>query len=121
MNQSRVMRPLSEALASVTAELADLARGGEALEHLVIRLTAKADVADKTLMYEVQGVDHFVQRLNGLATFVRGLSETIPDGVSVDVLTAVRDLTLTDQAKRLTGCPADSGGEVDGDCLLFGD
>jgi hypothetical protein len=121
MTKLCVMRPLSKVLTSVTLELSDLARSGEALERLVIHLTPKADLNDKALMYEVQGIDLFIQRLDGLAAFVAGLSEVVSADVSVDVLAPVRNMTLTDQAERLTGGPRDSREETDGDCLLFED
>jgi hypothetical protein len=120
MTEVRVLRPLSQVLTLAAVELSDLARSGEALEHLVVRLAPKEGAA-QSLLCEVQGVDLFVQRLAGLAGFVRGLSQAVPAEVTVDILAAVHDLTLTDQAQRLVGCPRHAEEEARGDLLLFGD
>ena len=115
------MRPLPDTLAALADELGDLARFGDELERLVAELAGVKDSSDHVLFHQVQAVDLFVQRLAGAAVFVRALAAAAPQTMSIDVQDAGRDLTLTDQAQRLAGVPAEAADETSGDVMLFED
>jgi acyl transferase domain-containing protein len=121
MTQIRIMRPLPDIMAAVADELSELVRLGDELERLVARLAAVSDPCDAVLLHQVQAVDLLVQRLSGAAVFVRALAIAAPQTVSIDVLEAIRDLTLTDQAQRLAGVPSEAAGQACGDVMLFED
>lgn len=53
-------------------------------------------------MMEAQAADLLSQRLSGLAAFVRALADAAPADVNTDIEGALRVLTLTEQARRLS-------------------
>jgi hypothetical protein len=108
-------RPIAESLTLVAEEVDDLVRLGETVQAVISRLAIGAgSLPDAGLMVDAQAADLLSQRLCGLAAFVRALAEAAPGGVSADIEDAVRTLTLSDQARRLSGpslAPAsDAGG-----------
>ncbi len=120
MTQIRVMRPLPDVMAALADELSELVRLGDELERLMARLVAVSDPSDTVLLHQAQAVDLFVQRLTGAAIYVRALAIAAPQATAIDVLEAIRDLTLTDQAQRLAGLSAENADDP-GDVMLFGD
>lgn len=97
-------RPLADSLTLVAAEVDDLVRLGETVQMVISRLAIGADgLPDAALMVDAQAADLLSQRLCGLATFVRALAEAAPGDLSADIQDAVRALTLSEQARRLSG------------------
>lgn len=119
-------RPLAEPLHLAAVELTDLAALSDQLQHAIARITEVEGVPDADFLTEVQVADLLSQRLTGLAAFLRVIATTAPQGVTTDVYTAVLDLTLAEQARRLGGLPpalARPAAEPpdSGDLQLFGD
>ena len=96
-------RPLAVSLELVAREVADLAQLADQLQGLILRLATSAGAPDPVVLIEAQAVDLFSQRLVGLAAFVRALADAAPQDISANVAEAVRALTLTEQARRLSG------------------
>ncbi len=120
MTALRFVRPMPRLLHLVADELADLARLGSSLEQLVGRLSADCILADAQALTDAQAADLLVQRLNGVATYVRALAGACADETAVDVLAAVADLTLAEQAGRLGDlCPPTAVNQAQGDLMLF--
>ena len=121
MSRSDTFRPMSEALDVAAIELGDLARLGDQLEGVLARLARGAGDASPELLAECQVADLLSQRLLGVAAFVASLAKAAPDSAMVDVLDAVRSLTLAEQAHRLSGRRfVDMHADV-GDVALFED
>ena len=127
MTDGPTFRPFAEPLRLAAIELADLARQGDQLQRVIARLVAGAGALDAGLMTEAQGADLLSQRLHGMAAFLRALAAAAPASVSIDVQAAMIDLTVAEQARRLSGLPAAAEAPSDigdlgpsGDLLLFG-
>lgn len=100
--------PLTQCLDRVAEEVSELVRLGEEMQRVVSRLaTGHAD--PQTLM-DAQVADLLSQRMEGLAEFMRALAQAVPGEAVIDIERAARVLTLTDQARRLTGRPIASEG-----------
>ena len=97
------LRPMGEALDVAAVELGDLARLGDQLERILASLAAHAGDISPELLAECQVADLLSQRLVGVSAFVASLAKAAPREVMVDVLDAVRSLTLAEQAHRLSG------------------
>jgi len=125
MHDGPTHRPLAEPLSLAAQELSDLARMGDDLQGVVARLAAQAGCRDAELMAEAQAVDMLSQRLTGMAAFLSALASAAPQGVTTDVHAAVMDLTLAEQARRLSGPPPEVATQtllaLSGDVTLFGD
>ena len=112
------LRPLAEPLRLAAIELADLARLGDQLQRAIGRLTETRGVPDAEFLIEAQAADLLSQRLEGMAAFLRALADAAPQDVVTDVYAAVMQLTLAEQARRLTGphtaatADPDAGGEL---------
>ena len=116
------LRPLAEPLGLAAIELADLARLSDRLQSSVARLTADLGPPDSGFLTEVQAIDLLSQRLEGMAAFLRVLAASAPTHVMTDVHAAVMGLTLAEQARRLSGAPAQPAEPADdGELQLFGD
>lgn len=116
-------RPIAEPLRLAAMEVADLARLGDRLQAVIARLSADAGRTDSVVVIEAQAADLLSQRLTGLAAFLVALADRAPDGAQIDIFDAVMDLSLAEQARRLSGpaqvavpTPAETG-----DLLLFAD
>jgi hypothetical protein len=97
-------RPLSESLGLVADEVDELVRLGETVQSVISRLAIGAGgPPDAGLMVDAQTADLLSQRLAGLAAFVRALAGAAPGDLSTDIGDAVRALTLSEQARRLSG------------------
>jgi hypothetical protein len=126
MTDRQTFRPFAEPLRLAAIELADLARAGDQLQRVIAHLAAGAGALDAELMQEAQGADLLSQRLQGMAAFLRALADAVPAGAVIDVQTAMIDLTLAEQARRLAGPPPTEPIEptaadpASGDLLLFG-
>lgn len=108
-------RPLAESLDLVAREVTDLVVLGDQLQDLISRLVVTAAATDPNALMEAQAADLLSQRLSGLAAFVRALADAAPTDVSADIESALRVLTLTEQARRLSNPgspPAIDAGEV---------
>ncbi|TAJ74690.1 MAG: hypothetical protein EPO51_01135 [Phenylobacterium sp.] len=108
-------RPLAQSLDLVAQEVTDLVAIGDQLQDLISRLVVTAAASDPNAMMEAQAADLLSQRLSGLASFVRALADAAPADVGADVDSALRLLTLTEQARRLSSPgspPAVDAGEV---------
>ncbi|MBJ7411011.1 MAG: hypothetical protein JHD15_11710 [Phenylobacterium sp.] len=112
MNQPAAARSLSESLDLVAREVTDLVAVGDQLQDLISRLVQTAGQSDPSAMIEAQAADLLSQRLSGLASFVRALADAAPADVAADIDDALRVLTLTEQARRLSDpshAPAETG------------
>jgi hypothetical protein len=108
-------RPLAESLDLVAQEVTDLIAIGDQLQDLISRLVVTAAASDPNALMEAQAADLLSQRLSGLAAFVRALAHAAPADVGADIGSALRVLTLTEQARRLSNPdspPAVEAGEV---------
>ena len=118
------LRPLAEPLWLAAAELAELARLSDRLQHVMSRLPARREL-DPDFLTEAQAADLLSQRLEGMAAFLRVIAASAPQDVTIDVYAAVMDLTLAEQARRLSGLPpAEDRREPPqtcGELQLFGD
>jgi hypothetical protein len=98
------VRPLTESLSLVADEVDDLVRLGETVQAVISRLAVGAGgLPDAGLVVDAQAADLLSQRLAGLASFVRALADAAPRDISADIEGAVRALTLSEQARRLSG------------------
>lgn len=116
------MRTLANTLSLTAIELADLVRLGDRLEVMIARLISRHGIEDGELLADGQAADLLSQRLAGMAAFVAALAESTPQEVHIDVVDAVRGLTLAEQVRRLAG-PAtlDHDHASNGELFLFGD
>jgi len=125
MCEGPTLRPLAEPLGIAAQEVADLAGMADLLQGVVARLAAQAGRPDAELMAEAQAADVLSQRLEGMAAFLRALARAAPEGVTTDVHAAVMDLTVAEQARRLSGPPPEVASQtllsLSGDVTLFGD
>jgi hypothetical protein len=111
---------LRESLDLVAEEASDLVTLGDQLQGVISRLVAGALPDDPTLLVDAQAADLLSQRLAGLANFVRALADAAPAGLAADIETAVRTLTLAEQARRLSG-PSPAPAPEPGEALTFWD
>lgn len=111
MSEPAAARPLSESLDLVAREVTDLVTVGDQLQDLISRLAAAAGRVDPAAMMEAQAVDLLSQRLAGLADFLRALANAAPADVAADIDKALRVLTLTAQAQRLSSGASDDAAE----------
>lgn len=102
MSEPAAIRPLAESLDLVAREVTDLVAVGDQLQELISRLVLSAGPSDTAALIEAQAADLLSQRLAGLASFVRALADAAPDDVAADIDDALRLLTLTEQARRLS-------------------
>lgn len=102
MSVPAAYRPLAESLDLVAREVTDLVAVGDQLQELISRLVVTAAASDPNALIEAQAADLLSQRLSGLAAFVRALADAAPADVSADIEGALRLLTLTEQARRLS-------------------
>jgi hypothetical protein len=124
MTAGPAFRPIAEPLRLAALEVADLAHMGDRLQGVIAILSASSGRPDPSLVVEAQAADLMSQRLTGLAAFLTALANAAPDTAVIDIYDAVMDLTLAEQARRLSGpgraptpAPATEGGEL----MLFGD
>ncbi|MGZ6014885.1 MAG: hypothetical protein ACXWKM_03995 [Phenylobacterium sp.] len=99
------LRPLAEPLRLAAIELADLARLSDQLQRAIGRLTERHGAPDPDFLTEAQAADLLSQRLEGMAAFLRVIAASAPETVTTDVYAAVMNLTLAEQARRLSGLP----------------
>jgi len=116
MANAAAARPLSQSLDLVAGEVAELARLGDQLQRVISRLAATLGAPDPDTLKEAQAADLLSQRLAGLATFVQALAHAAPRDATADIAAAVNALTLTEQARRLSGpfhpSPAEPGDDL---------
>lgn len=115
MSLPEARQTLAGSLDLVAQEVTDLVVIGDQLQGLISRLVVAASPSDPSAMIEAQAADLLSQRLSGLAAFVRALADAAPADVSADIDSALRVLTLTEQARRLSSpgsTPAVDAGEV---------
>lgn len=114
------LRPLSEPLASGAAELGDLARLADQLQQVFGRVALGFGAVDAQFVTDAQAADLLSQRLDGMAAFLHALAAAVPAAAVVDVEAAVAGLTLTEQARRLTGPhTARDEAPASGDLFMF--
>lgn len=124
MRAAETLRPLAEPLRLAAMELGELAELSDQLQRAIGRMTEVQGAPDADFLTEAQAADLLSQRLVGIAAFLRVIAASAPQTVMTDVYAAVMDLTLAEQARRLSG-PAEAppmpaagdNGELD----LFGD
>jgi len=122
MHDAAVFRPIAEPLNLAAIELTELADLGDQLQHVLGRLTAHLGAPDVRFITEAQAADLLSQRLVGMAAFLRAIAKAAPESLMADVNAAVMDLTLAEQARRLSGPhPPAEAAPVNGELLLFGD
>jgi hypothetical protein len=126
MHGGPTLRPLAEPLRLAAIELADLARLSDQLQRAIGRLTETQGAPDAQFLTEAQAADLLSQRLEGMAAFLRVIAASAPEDVTTDVYAAVMDLTLAEQARRLSGLPpadpqAHEPSQGCGELQLFGD
>ena len=122
MHAGPTLRPLAEPLRLAAIELGELAHLGDQLQRAIGRLTASHGAPDSQFLTEAQAADLLSQRLEGMAAFLRAIAANTPEDVTTDVYAAVMDLTLAEQARRLSGPHplAETAGPC-GELQLFGD
>jgi hypothetical protein len=122
MHDGPTFRPIAEPLRLAAIELTELAELGDRLQHALGRLTAHLGAPDADFITEAQAADLLSQRLVGMAAFLRAIARVAPESLMADVHAAVMDLTLAEQARRLSGPhPPLACAQVNGDLHLFGD
>jgi len=121
MAQADNQMPIGDVLRVAAGELADLALLGDQVEAIIAEMVGQAGDVSPDLLRRCQAADLLTQRLAGAAAFLGALAEAAPSNASIDVLDAVRGITLTDQAQRLSGqgVVAHQGGA--GELALFED
>ena len=122
MAASSHMLPVREALEVAAVELTDLARLSGQIETIIANLVAHAGDVTPALLSDCQVADLLSQRLVGVASFLAALAKSAPADAAVDVFDAVRAITLTEQASRLSGrCSSVEPFLGDGELALFED
>jgi hypothetical protein len=105
MHVGPTLRPLAEPLRLAAIELAELARLSDQVQRAIGRLTERRGAPDTEFLTGAQAADLLSQRLEGMAAFLRVIAASAPEDVTTDVYAAVMDLTLAEQARRLSGLP----------------
>lgn len=121
MGDGAAARPLSQSLDLVAGEVAELARLGDRLQGVIARMAATLGTPDPDTLEEAQAADLLSQRLAGLAAFVQALAQAAPRDATADIRAAVNALTLTEQARRLSGSLQALPGEPADDLTTFWD
>ena len=122
MTDSVSLRSFDESLGQAVVELSDLARIADRLQSVVAQLAGHGALAGEHLIGECQLADLLSQRLLGLAIFLTALAAAAPQGATIDVFDAVQDITLWEQARRLSGfAPHEAGAVGAGELALFQD
>ena len=122
MHDAAVFRPIAEPLSLAAIELTELAELGDQLQHALARLTETLGPPDLAFISEAQAADLLSQRLVGMAAFLRAIARAAPASLMADVHAAVMDLTLAEQARRLSGPhPPAASAPVNGELQLFED
>lgn len=123
MQSQSSLRPLAEPLRLGAIELHELSRLGDQLQHILVRLTECVGAPDDDgFITEAQAADLLSQRLEGMAAFLDALARAVPPDAMIDVEAAVFDLTLAEQARRLSGPHAVAAAAcqpVSGDLFMF--
>jgi hypothetical protein len=122
MHDGPTFRPIAEPLHLAATELTELAALGDQLQGALGRLTAQFGAPDPEFITEAQAADLLSQRLVGMAAFLRAIARVAPASAMADVHAAVMDLTLAEQARRLSGPhAAPESAQHGGELQLFGD
>jgi hypothetical protein len=120
MSSGPLHRPLAASLDLVAEEIAELVALGERVQGVISRLAANAAPDARTLV-DAQVADLLSQRLQGLTSFVRALADAERGELTADLEAAVRDLTLAEQARRLSGALPSAAPEAGAEAATFWD
>jgi hypothetical protein len=113
-------RPLAESLDLVGEDLRELVVLAERVQGVISRLAAGGAPDPRTLV-DAQAADLLSQRLAGLNSFVRALADAERGELTADLEAAVRDLTLAEQARRLSGALPAAAPEATAEAATFWD
>jgi hypothetical protein len=97
--------PLSDVLARSAAELADLSDRTERLQDVMAELVRQCAALDDGATQDMQALDWIAQHLEGMASFLSALSQTMAPGWRIDPTPALDALNLAELAHRLRGSP----------------
>jgi hypothetical protein len=110
---------LRNLLANLSAELGHLAVAALEIEDRVGDVIAEGLPGGDRLSLSLQGLDHLVQTVNELSTFIAALSQTTDESIVVPVSGHIRAIGLRSLAEALVGKAVprvgrgDDRGEVD--------
>jgi hypothetical protein len=110
---------LRNLLANLSDELRHLAAAALEIEDRVDDVIAEGLAGGERLSLSLQGLDHLVQTVNELSTFIGALSQSADEAITVPVNGHIRAIGLRSLAEALVGHAVpraerlDAGGEVD--------
>lgn len=110
-------QPLRRLLSTLACESGDLAQSADQLQDLFGQLMADPPVRPGDALEQAQTLDALVQRLQGMASFLSGLSGLELQDLGKDAAHVATGLRLTSQAHRFS--PEAVGADTDasaGDC-----
>jgi hypothetical protein len=116
---------VASTLAAVAQEMERLARIGDRIQDLISGALLADIATTPEHVRDIQAIDLLVQHLDGIATFLSGLSDRADPQWRVDAAGAVLNVPLQDLADKLSGhlrtVDADADSTVQDDDLdLFG-
>jgi len=95
--------PVSDALRTTSDEVRMLAGTAADLQNLIGNLVVAGLFGGSQSIYELQNLDRLCQRLDAVADFLDGLSQSALPAWKIDVASAAKTIKLADVAQRLTG------------------
>jgi hypothetical protein len=105
---------LRSLLANLSAELRHLGAAALEIEDRVGDVIAEGLAGGEKLSLSLQGLDHLVQTVNELSTFVGALSQSTDEAITVPVSGHIRAIGLRSLAQALVGQAVPRAGTVDG-------
>lgn len=115
----RATEPIGTVLARIRAELEDIAQRIDANQALIARTGWQRGIADSDYMRAMQDADLSAQRVSGLATYLRAISDAACPQWRVDTSAALAGITLATMAKSLGGDEQTGRSQDEGDVDLF--
>ncbi len=90
-------------LLRIVSELHDIAYLIERIEPQLLEVTGAKSLESPSAMKVLQGIDLAVQKTRGIAEFIDTISAEIPEGLMIDVATALSLVKLSEMKKALGG------------------
>jgi hypothetical protein len=114
--------PLADVLSRVVGVLAEMARLVDHNQSLIARVTWKTAATDPSYVAAMQEADLVSQKLDGVAGFLRAISNALPPDFRVETQRATDDLLLAELTHKIGargGEKAQDAGEGAGEFDLF--
>jgi hypothetical protein len=103
MEPSMMEEAVPAVLLRIVSELHDIAYLIERIEPQLLEVSGVNGLESPNVMKVLQGIDLAVQKTRGIADFIDTISSEIPEGLMIDVATALSLVKLSEMKKALGG------------------